>query len=251
MNRGYRMSFGPPVTPQIVKNLMIANAVVFVAQYMAPVVSYYGTVIPVQTWPPALEVWRPFTYMWLHGGLMHLVFNMFALWMFGSALALQWGEQRFLRYYLTCGIGAGLLIATVPMLPWIGGWGELFGPIGIPTLGASGAVFGVLLAFSFTWPDRTIQLLFPPIPLKAIWLIPMLLFFEIFGQPSNVSHLGHLGGALVGWMYLLNEGKTPGAPTLKTLKLRYQRYTMRKKLRSVHDEARRERDRRDNDRTYH
>ena len=251
MNRGYRTSFGPPVTPQIVKNLIIANVVVFVAQSMAPVVSYYGTVVPALVWPPELEVWRPFTYMWLHGGLMHLALNMFALWMFGSALALHWGEQRFLRYYLTCGIGAGVLIATVPMLPIVGGWGDLFGPIGIPTLGASGAVFGVLLAFSFTWPDRTIQLLFPPIPLKAIWLIPMLLFFEIFGGPSNVSHLGHLGGAVVGWVYLLNEGKTPGAPTARTLKLRYQRYTMRKKLRSVHDEARRDRDRRDNDRTYH
>ena len=133
MNRGYRTSFGPPVTPQIVKNLMIANAVVFVVQALVPAASYYGTVIPALVWPPALEVWRPFTYMWLHGGVMHLALNMFALWMFGSALALHWGEQRFLRYYLTCGIGAGALIATVPMLPLIGGWGELFGPIGIPS----------------------------------------------------------------------------------------------------------------------
>ncbi len=110
---------------------------------------------------------------------------------------------------------------------------------------------GALLAFSFTWPDRTIMLLFPPIPLKAIWLIPLLLFFELFGGPSNVSHLGHLGGVLVGWIYLVNEGKTPGAPNLRTLKLRYQRYQMRKKLRSVHDDARREREqRRSNDRTY-
>ena len=251
--RGYQgsgMQFGPSFTPPIVKQLMIANAATFVLQAVFPVVVEFGSVRPALVWQGGF-LWQPFTYMWLHAGLMHIGFNMFALWMFGSALALHWGEQRFLRYYLTCGIGAGALIATVPMLPLIGGWGELFGPIGIPTLGASGAVFGVLLGFSFTWPDRTIQLLFPPIPLKAIWLIPMLLFFEIFGQPSNVSHLGHLGGAVVGWMYLLNEGKTPGAPTLKTLKLRYQRYTMRKKLRSVHDEARRDRNRRDNDRTFH
>ena len=251
--RGYQTSFGPPVTPQIIKNLMIANAVVFVAQYLAPVVYYYGTVVPADTWY-GLQLWRPFTYMWLHGSVMHLAFNMLALWMFGSTLALYWGEERFLRYYLTCGVGAGVLIATVPLIPDFAGWGPVFGPVDIPTLGASGAVFGVLLAFSFTWPDRTIMLIFPPIPLKAIWLIPLLLFFEIFGGPSNVSHLGHLGGVVVGWIYLVNEGKTPGAPNLRTLKLRYQRYTMRKKLRAVHDDARRERDQRrrnDDDHTYH
>jgi membrane associated rhomboid family serine protease len=223
------------------------------AQYMVPAVYHYGTVTPADTWLK-LQLWRPFTYMWLHGSVLHLAFNMLALWMFGSTLALFWGEERFLRYYLTCGVGAGALIATVPMLPTLAGWGEILGPTDIPTLGASGAVFGVLLAFSFTWPDRTIQLLFPPIPLKAIWLIPLLLFFELFGGPSNVSHLGHLGGVVVGWVYLLNEGKTPGVPNFRTFKLRYQRYTMRKKLRAIHDEARRERDerrRRDDDRTYH
>lgn len=253
LNRGYKTSFGPPVTPRIVRNLMIANAAVFLAQAMIPYVTALGVVIPERVWGH-FELWRPFTYMWLHsvGGLpWHLVMNMFMLWMFGSQLALYWGEKRFLRYYLTCGIGAGLLIATLPYLPWIAGWSTVTPELGYRTLGASGAVMGVLLAFSFTWPDRTIQLLFPPIPLKAIWLIPLLLFFDFTSGPSNVSHVGHLGGLLVGWIYLVNEGKTPGAPTLSTLKLRYQRYAMRKKLRAVHDDARRKRDRKDNDRTYH
>jgi hypothetical protein len=110
---------------------------------------------------------------------------------------------------------------------------------------------GVLLAFSFTWPDRTIQLLFPPMPLKAIWLIPLLFFFELFSGRSNVSHVGHLGGVVVGWIYLVREGRTPGAPNLRVLKLRYERYRMRKKLRAVHEEARRKRDDHRNDRTYH
>ena len=250
MNRGYRTSFGPPVTPQIVKHLMIANAVVFVVQALVPAASYYGTVIPALVWPPALEVWRPFTYMWLHGGVMHLALNMFALWMFGSALALHWGEQRFLRYYLTCGIGAGALIATVPMLPLIGGWGELFGPIGIPTLGASGAVFGVLLAFSFTWPDRTIQLLFPPIPLKAIWLIPIVFVMTLFMGGSNISHIGHLGGVLVGWLYLRRSGNTGPLFSMKHLKYRWRRYRMRRNLRAVRAEEFEQRRRR-NDRTSH
>ncbi len=247
--RGYRTSFGPPVTPQVVKNLMIANCAVLAAQFMFPLVGQLGVVSPASVWD-GLQLWRPFTYMWLHAGPMHLIFNMFALWMFGSTLALAWGEQRFLRYYLTCGVGAGFLIATVPYIPVMGGWTFLTPALGIPTLGASGAVMGVLLAYSFTWPDRTIQLLFPPVPLKAIWLIPLLLFFEIFSD-RNISHLGHLGGVVVGWIYLVREGKTPGAPNLRTLKLRYQRYMMRKKLRAVHDEARRKRDEHRNDKTFH
>ena len=242
--RGNFSGFGPPVTPQVIKTLLIANGVVYVAQMLVAEVTLLGVVSPEAVWGH-FELWRPFTYMWLHSGAMHLAFNMLALWMFGSTLALAWGDERFLRYYLVCGTGAGLLIATVPYLPPFGGMTDLR----IPTLGASGAVYGVLLAFSFTWPNRTVQLLFPPIPLKAIWLIPLLLFFEL-GQ-SNISHLGHLGGVVVGWVYLVREGRTPGAPTMKTLKLRYQRYTMRKKLRSVHDEARRDREKYRNDRTYH
>jgi membrane associated rhomboid family serine protease len=251
--RGNQTSFGPPVTPQVIKSLLIANGLVFVAYSLTGglggVVGQLGTVSPVTVWMH-FELWRPFTYMWLHAGVMHLAFNMLALWMFGSQLALAWGEQRFLKYYLTCGVGAGLLIASVPMVPAIAGWPMAMN-LNIPTLGASGAVMGVLLAFSFTWPDRVIHLIFPPIPLKSIWLIPLLLFFELFGGPANVSHLGHLGGVVVGWIYLVQEGKTPGAPTAKNLKLRYQRHTMRKKLRSVHDEARRERDKQHNDKTYH
>jgi membrane associated rhomboid family serine protease len=228
---------------------MIANCAVLVAQFMFPLVIQLGAVSPAAVWQ-GLELWRPFTYMWLHAGPMHLAFNMFALWMFGSTLALAWGEQRFLRYYMTCGIGAGFLIATVPYIPVIAGWTSITPALGIPTLGASGAVMAVLLAYSFTWPDRTIQLLIPPVPLKAIWLIPMLLFFEIFSD-RNISHLGHLGGVVIGWIYLVREGKTPGAPNLRTLKLRYQRYAMRKKLRAVHDDARRKRDEHRNDKTFH
>jgi membrane associated rhomboid family serine protease len=254
--RGNNSGFGPPFTPQIIKTLMIANLAVFIASVAFPLVGHFGTVSPADVWLHQ-QFWRPFTYMWLHAGPMHLAFNMLALWMFGSQLAMTWGEQRFLRYYLVCGVGAGVLISSVPFLPVLAGWSEGTMELTIPTLGASGAVMGVLLAFSFTWPNHTIQLLFPPIPLKAIWLIPMLLFFELFSGPANVSHLGHLGGVVVGWIYLVREGTTPGAPNLRTLKLRYQRYTMRKKLRAVHDQERKRRDSRDsrddhrNDRTFH
>jgi membrane associated rhomboid family serine protease len=251
--------FGPPVTPPIIKTLIIANAAVFFAQHLGDIgllIRGLGAVRPVDVWGHSY-VWQPFTYMWLHanGSLMHIGFNMFSLWMFGSPIAAVWGEKRFLRYYIICGVGAGVLIATLPYLTMYAGWGTSPMELQIPTVGASGAVMGVLLAYSFTWPDRTIMLLFPPIPLKAIWLIPLLFFMEFSTGPGNISHVGHLGGVLVGWIYLVREGRTPGAPTLDNLKHRYRRYRMRQKLRAVHDDSRRERQRwwenDDNDQNLH
>lgn len=249
--QGNRMGFGPPVTPPVIRNLLIANGVVYLAQLLVPSVTHYGAVSPYTVWFQ-WELWQPFTYMWLHspGSIWHIVFNMFSLWMFGSALALAWGEQRFLKYYLYCGVGAGLLIATVPWIPILMGISEVTPMLATPTLGASGAVMGCLLAYSFTWPDRTIQLIFPPIPIKAIWLIPLLLLME-FSGPSNVSHVGHLGGLLIGWWYLVQEGRTPNAPTLGNLKLRYRRRKMRQNLRAVRDEEREQRRRDRNDHRYH
>ena len=250
--RGQQMGFGPPITPPVIKNIIIANGVVYLAQMASNgVVGSMGIVSPASVWGH-FEVWRPFTYMWLHseGSVFHILFNMFTLWMFGSQLALTWGEQRFLKYYLICGVGAGFLIATLPFVPVVMGFGFLSNP-NIPTLGASGAVMGVLLAYSVTWPDRTIQLLFPPIPLKAIWLIPFILFMEFSSGPSNVSHVGHIGGIFVGWIYLLKEGRTPGVPTLDTIKLKWRRHQMRQKLRAVHEEERRKRTRDHDDRTFH
>ncbi|HKX46759.1 MAG TPA: rhomboid family intramembrane serine protease [Planctomycetota bacterium] len=250
------MGFGPPTTPQVIKNLMIANGVVFLLQLVVPAVTVFGTVSPVDVWL-GFEFWRPFTYMWLHspGSIFHIAFNMFSLWMFGSPLALFWGEQRFLRYFLVCGVGAGFLIATVPLIPVLMGLMPVGAGLGMPTLGASGAVMGVVLAYTFTWPDRTLMLLFPPMPIKAIWLIPVILVIEFTSGPSNVSHIGHLGGLLVGWIYLIREGRTPGAPTLDNLKHRWRRYRMRQRIRALHEEDRRERSERfrdDDDRPrYH
>ena len=255
--RGSRMGFGPPVTPQIIKNLLIANGVVFILQLVSPEVTRLGTVSPATVWY-GFELWRPFTYMWLHspGSPFHIMFNMFALWMFGSPLVMLWGEQRFLKFYLVCGVGAGVLIASAPFVPVLLGLMPATQSLLIPTLGASGAVMGVVLGYCFTWPDRTIMLIFPPMPIKAIWLIPVILVMEFMSGPSNVSHAGHLGGVLVGWIYLVREGRTPGAPTLETFKLKWRRYRMRQKIRAIHEEDRRERQRQDDDdrddsRRYH
>ena len=170
--RGHQtVRFGPPVTPNVIKHLLIANLAVFVAQALFPLLWQLGSVTPYLFWRQGY-LWQPFTYMWLHAGLMHIAFNMLALWMFGSPIALLWGEKKFLRFYLLCGFGAGLIIVTWPAIPVLFGTSVPQGYL-IPTLGASGAVFGVLLAYSLTWPDRTIMLLFPPIPIKAIYFIPL------------------------------------------------------------------------------
>ena len=102
-----------------------------------------------------------------------------------------------------------------------------------PTLGASGAVFGVLLAYSVTWPDRYLMLLFPPIPIKAIYFIPFILFMEYTTGPRNVSHVGHLGGLLVAWILLWRDGRTQGVLSLGKLKYRWRRWRMRQRLQAV------------------
>ena len=249
--RGYQgsgMQFGPSITPPVVKNLMIANGVTFVLQSLYPVLMEFGSVRPALVLQSGF-VWQPFTYMWLHGGLGHVAMNMFVLWMFGSQLAMSWGPRRFFRYYMRCGIGAGLLIAIVPYL-LVGMGAAAAHTLLIPTVGASGAIYGVLLAYSLTWPERTIMLVLPPVAFRAIWLIPALFLMTVLFGGGNVSHVGHLGGVVVGWLYMRRRGETQRLLTLEQLKYRWRRYRMRRKLRAVQDEEREAR-RRDRDRRFH
>jgi len=254
--RGYQggggLGIGPSFTPPIIKQLLIANAVVFVAQILlqgAPLEQWLA-VRPVAVWQQFL-FWQPFTYMWLHGGLGHLLMNLFALWMFGSPLAMTWGAERFLRYYLICGVGAGFIIATYPYL------GVMLGiaspaTLGYFTLGASGAIYGVLLGYSLTWPDRTIMLIFPPVAFRAIWLIPLLFLMSVYMDPGgNISHVGHLGGVIVGWLLLRRTGTATGLPTWNQVKWRWRRHRMRQKLRAVRWEDDAARRHRNDDRTLH
>jgi membrane associated rhomboid family serine protease len=257
--RGYRpvgggggLGFGPPFTPPVVKQLLIATACVFGAQLLTNhAIDGLFTVRPYDVWQRGF-VWQPFTYMWLHGGLLHIALNCLMLWMFGSPLAMAWGPQRFLRFYFVCGVGAGVLIATVPYLFRLFGAPEY--TTAIPTLGASGAIYGVILAYSLTWPERTIMMFPFPIPFRAIWLIPTLFFMSLLFDPGNVSHVGHLSGAAVGWLYLRSTGDAGAQLSLAQLKYRWKRYRMRRKLRAVQYEEweskRRDKDR-DRERRYH
>ncbi len=225
MRGRYRFKPGgaPGVTP-MVKRLLIANGVVYLAQVFGIVTIQFGALIPDLV--VAGYLWQPFTYMWLHdpGGPLHLLFNMFALWMFGGQLEMLWGPRRFLRFYLTCGIGAGLLIFLV----------NVWTAPGVATLGASGAIYGVLTAFSLLWPDRTIMLLFPPIPIKAIWFIPLLFVLQIGFSQGQISHVGHLGGVLVAAFLLRSE--LSRYLSTRGLRHRWHRFRMRNRLRAVRRE---------------
>ena len=161
------------------------------------------------------------------------------------------GPRKFLNFYLFCGIGAGFVIASWPYLIMNLSPQALL----IPTVGASGAIYGVLLAYSLTWPDRVIALIFPPITFRAIWLIPGLFVMTLMFGGGGISHIGHLGGVLMAWIYLRREGHA-GAQSLSLghLKYRWKRYRMRQKLRAVHyeeHEARRRRGGGDDDDRVH
>ena len=219
--RGQQIGFGPPATPPIIKYLLIANLGAYMLSYLYPPLYQFGAVTPALFWQGG-SLWQPATYMWLHSqySLMHLAMNMFVLWMFGSQLAMAWGPQRFFRFYMVCGIGAGFIIASWPYIAYGLGIGSQTYLI-IPTVGASGAIYGVMLAYSLTWPERTIMLIFPPVAFRAIWLIPALFFMTLMFGGGNVSHIGPLGGVLVGWLYIRRRGEAAvGTLSVSQLRMR-------------------------------
>jgi len=197
----------PSAFPPGVKHLLIVNILFFVAQ-TTPMV---GNILEglFVLFPPSFGIgffplepgvfypWQLVSYMFLHGGLGHLFFNLFALWIFGQQIEAVWGTKRFVTYYFLCGIGAAILHMIVAPNP---------------VIGASGGVFGILLAFGMLFPNREIFLLFPPIPIKAKWLVIGYGAFELFNgvtsTMSGVAHFAHLGGMVVGFI-LIRYWKMP------------------------------------------
>jgi membrane associated rhomboid family serine protease len=151
---------------------------------------------------PGLRIWQPFTYIFLHGGPLHLFFNMLFLWMFGKDLELVWGKRRFLNYFVLCGVGAGIIEVAIKLIPLA--WGQR--PSDIPTIGASGAIFGILIANAILFPDRRVWVFPLPvsIPMRpyVAAMATLEFFFTLGAGGDKVSHLCHLGGLLVGWLYL-------------------------------------------------
>lgn len=194
--------------PPITKTLLIANVAIFLLQeVLGDILIVWFGLWPFHT-PAAYGTgfmpWQVITYGFLHGGLMHIGFNMLALYMFGGQLERVFGARRFLIYYLGCVFAAALTQLTV--LSLVGG--EAY-----PTIGASGGVFGLLLAYGLFFPHHKVMLLIPPIPMPA-WLFVTLygllsIYLGVTGTQSGVAHFAHLGGMLGGWLLILQWRRRP------------------------------------------
>ena len=185
--------------PSVIFALLIANGLVFAAQQFPLFfqLSYrYLALWPLGSFRADFYPWQLLSYGFLHGDTMHLIFNMFMLWMFGRELELMMGVRRFLTYYLTCVIGAGLVQLTVAALTGSPS----------PTVGASGGVFGLLLAFGMAFPNRMIMLMFPPIPMKAKYMVVLFGLLELYlglsGSAPGIANFAHLGGMLFGFLLI-------------------------------------------------
>ena len=184
----------PPVT----RALLIANGVAFLLQ----LVLEYTALGPLMLWPlgAGFMPWQLVTYAFLHGDIAHLLFNMLALLMFGAPVEHTWGEKRFLTFYAVCVVGAALCQLAV------GAWTMSQGGQAYPTLGASGGVFGLLLAYGMLFPHQRVMLLIPPIPMKARTLVivygAIALLLGFTGLQPGVAHFAHLGGMLFGWLLI-------------------------------------------------
>ena len=192
--RNYSDSF-----PIGVKWLIISNTAIFILMALAGQLGVEQRFWIFELVPRAVvfnfAIWQLVTYMFLHAGLLHILFNMLTLYWFGPDLERTWGLQRFLKYYFVCGIGAGICVVIA----------ELLAGSSTRTLGASGAIYGVLLAYGLLFPDRTILFMFL-IPMKVrhfVWLMGLLAFYSsISGGNSGVSNVAHLGGLAVGYFYI-------------------------------------------------
>lgn len=191
---------GFSLLPPAVKHLLIINVLVFGADYVLQRQGIYlGNILALFSLQSGnFHLWQPLSYMFMHANLSHIFFNMFNLWMFGAAMENFWGTKRFLTYYLACGIGAGLLYMLLPGLHI--------------TVGASAAVYGLLLAFGMTFPNEYIYLYFL-MPIKTKWFVTGMIVIEllqgIFYSYDGVAHFAHLGGMLIGFMLIMWWRKHP------------------------------------------
>lgn len=194
-------------TPPVVFGIVIANAAVFGIGGLSPVLDQWLN--SAMLWPlnGPFAPWQLLSYAFLHGGFLHLAVNMLMIWMFGGTIERTLQSGPFLIYYLVCVVGAAALHLVV------GAWtGSIY-----PTVGASGGVFGILLAFGLLYPNQMVMLLIPPIPMKAKWLVIALGAFTLWagvsGRMAGIAHFAHLGGMLFGLVLLQYwRGRLPIKP---------------------------------------
>jgi membrane associated rhomboid family serine protease len=198
-----RSSFFNSYFPAGVKWLIVSNVAIFIAMTLFGR-SISGYILTLALAPIAVvyhfAFWQLATYLFIHGGIGHLLFNMLALWMFGTPLEQTWGTKRFLKYYFLCGIGAGL--CDVALHAALGNWGTR-------TIGASGAIYGLLMAFGVLFPNQTVLMDFL-FPIKAKYMVMIYGAIELllaFSVNDGVSNIAHLGGMVFGYVYL--KGRLP------------------------------------------
>ena len=210
--------------PIVTRYLLIANFAIF---FIAAIVQRYGidlnAIGGLHYWSASsFHWWQPITYMFLHANFSHIFFNMFAVWMFAPVIEQQWGTRRFALYYLVCGLGAALIQELV----WMAMLSNMSATYDMATLthyayflntiGASGAVFGILFAFGWLYPDVPMYILFIPVPIRARVFVIIYALIELFAglgsvagfSADNVAHFAHLGGMLFGWLLILYWKKT-------------------------------------------
>ena len=186
--------------PRVTRNLIMINIIIFIAQWISERI-LHTTIITEKfalfcPGTPFFKVWQPLTYMFLHGGFFHILFNMYTLYIFGCIVERIIGERKFLIFYLICGLGAAATQIGVQLLQG--------NPLGC-TVGASGAIYGVLIAYAMLFPDNKLTLIFPPITLSAKWMVIIFVGIEIVSEvsmPDGIAHLAHLGGMLFGFLLI-------------------------------------------------
>lgn len=196
--------------PTVTKNLVAINILMFIATLINEnfMVANFAMFYPAS---PFFKPWQILTHMFMHGGFWHIFFNMYSLLMFGSILERSLGPKKFLIFYFVTGLGAAALHTGVEWMQarvfiangTVNAYQAL---LMTPTLGASGAIYGVLIGFAMLYPQAQLVLIFPPIPVKAKWLVVIFAAIELFsginGIQASVAHFAHLGGMLFGWLLI-------------------------------------------------
>lgn len=223
--------------PPVVKNLIIINVIMLLATYVLSLRGFdLANILGLHYFKsPDFEPYQLITHMFMHGGFLHLLFNMFALWMFGRVLENVWGPKRFFIFYFVTGLGAAIFYSFVNYIEfqyiaskltpevvqdimahgadilnqgqnYVGQAGKLNSILNVPTVGASGAVFGILLGFGMLFPNTELMLLFPPIPIKAKYFVAgygaIELYSGLTNSGGNIAHFAHLGGMLFGFIMI-------------------------------------------------
>lgn len=197
------------ITPTV-KQLLIINVLFFVgSQYIGDMAYNYFALFSFES--PNFKIYQLLTHMFMHGSISHIAFNMFALYSFGSTLEQFWGSKKFLFFYISCGLGAGIINNLVNQY--------FLNDITTVAVGASGAIYGLLVAFAFMFPSAELAMMFIPVPIKAKYFVPGIIAVDLFlglkgssifgSGGTGVAHFAHIGGALIGfaimWYWKQNQ----------------------------------------------